>query len=119
MAHSIQNRLGQAVLGRRTLLTLTQEAAAAKAKISVRSWRDLEAGKTIVGLDVVEKVIGALDWSWSELVTALVPASTDEDATPPTVKRLLDEAWRRATPREREVVSAGLRVLAGGKRTKP
>jgi transcriptional regulator with XRE-family HTH domain len=114
MADTVQKRLGQAVLARRGLLELTQEEAASRAKISVRSWRDLEAGKTAVGLDVVQKVIDGLDWSWIDVVGALAPAPDDE--TPPAaIRRLFDESWRRATPRERDLVEASLRVLASGR----
>ncbi len=117
MARSLQQRLGAAILDRRILVGLTQEGAAGAAYISVRSWRDLEAGKTAVGLDVIEKVIKGLDWSWADVLTIVSGNKTDSE-TPIDVRRLMDEAWRRATPREREVVIAGLRVLAGGRRTR-
>lgn len=80
----------------------------------MRSWRDLEAGKTAVGLDVVEKVIAGLDWSWADVVSSLAPAS-DDDMPPVAVRHLFEESWRRATPRERELVQASLRVLASGR----
>ena len=117
MARTLQQRLGAAILDRRILVRLTQEGAAGAAGISVRSWRDLEAGKTAVSLDVIEKIIKGLDWSWAD-VFAVVSGGKPESETPIEARRLMDEAWRRATPREREVVMAGLRVLAGGRRTR-
>ena len=42
----------------------------------------------------------------------------EDSETPASMRRLLDDAWRRATVRERDVVAAGLRVLAGERRTK-
>jgi hypothetical protein len=41
-----------------------------------------------------------------------------ESETPVAIRRLFDEAWRRASARERDVVAAGLRVLAGERRTR-
>ncbi len=114
MVHTVQKRLGQAVLARRGLLELTQEEAAGRAKISVRSWRDLEAGKTAVGLDVVQKVIDGLDWSWVDVVEALAPVP-DGETPSAALRRLFEEAWRRATPREHDLVEASLRVLASGR----
>jgi transcriptional regulator with XRE-family HTH domain len=114
MAHTVQKRLGQAVLARRGQLDLTQEEAAARAKISVRSWRDLEAGKTAVRLDVVEKVIEGLEWSWADVVDSLAPTAED-DLPPIAMRHLFEESWRRANPRERELVQASLRVLATGR----
>ncbi|HET7501825.1 MAG TPA: hypothetical protein VFK02_12500 [Kofleriaceae bacterium] len=80
----------------------------------MRSWRDLEAGKTNVGLDVIEKVIGGLDWSWADVMSSLAPMP-DDDVPPVAVRHLFEESWRRATPRERELVQASLRVLASGR----
>lgn len=116
MARSIQHRLGVAILDRRNLVGLTQEDAAAASKISVRSWRDLEAGKTSVGLDVIEKVIKGLDWSWDDLMAVVVPTTTSE--IPAKARRLFDEAWRVGTPREREIVTAALRALAGNRKSR-
>lgn len=114
---TIQQRLGPAIRARRAQLDLTQEAAADRCNVSVRFLRDLEAAKpATVGLDVIERLVDGLDWSWAEVVAAIAPEK--ESDTPAAVRRLLDEAWRRATARERDVVAAGLRVLAGDRRTK-
>jgi transcriptional regulator with XRE-family HTH domain len=114
---TIQQRLANAIRTRRKELDLTQEAAAANSGVSVRFWRDLEAAKpATVGLDVVEGLIAGLNWSWAEVIAVISPKEASE--TPASVQRLLDEAWRRATVRERDIVTAGLRVLAGERRTK-
>jgi transcriptional regulator with XRE-family HTH domain len=117
MARSIRHRLGRAIRERRESLGLTQEAIAERAGLSPRYWRAIESAEPAVALEIVEKVLVGLDWSWSDLFGILGPAEADTDV-PAATRRLFDEAWRRATPREREVVTAGLRVLASGRRSR-
>jgi transcriptional regulator with XRE-family HTH domain len=107
----VQKRFGQAVLARRGLLKLTQEEAADRAQIGARSWRDLEAGKTAVAIDVVERVIAGLDWSWADVARSLAPEESD-GALPLAVRRMFEESWRGATQRERETMQAILSVIA-------
>lgn len=116
-ARSTRQRLGAALRARRELLGLTQEQAAEGAQLSVRYWRSLEAGQPAVALEIVERVIASLDWTWSALGDALSPETRGSGA-PAGPHRLLDEAWRQATPREREIVHGTLRVLAGSRRKK-
>lgn len=116
-ARSTRQRLGAAIRARRELLRLTQEEAAEGAQLSVRYWRSLEAGQPAVALEVVERVIASLNWSWSALGDALSP-ETHGSGAPAGPHRLLDEAWRQATPREREIVHGALRAIAGPKRKK-
>ncbi len=115
---STRQRLGAAIRDRRELLRLTQEAAAERSNLSPRYWRSLEAGRPAAALEVVERVVAGLDWTWHDLVDALAPEPHERGA-PGRVLRLLDEAWRRATPRERELVNATLQVLATGRRRGP
>lgn len=114
-ARSTRQRLGMAIRARRELLGLTQEEAAEGAELSTRYWRSLEAGQPAVALEVIERVIESLDWSWSGLGEALSPEVAGRGA-PGGSHRLLDDAWRQATPREREIVHGTLRVIATGKR---
>jgi hypothetical protein len=110
-------RLAAATRARRQQLGITQEVAAARCHLSVRFWRDLEASRpATVRLDVLERVIEGLDWSWAEVVAVISPEKESE--TPVAMRRLFDDAWRRASVRERDVVAAGLRVLAGERRTR-
>lgn len=118
MARSIRRRLGDAIRDRREQLKLTQEAAAHEAGVSPRYWRALEVEEPSAGLEIIEKVMTALAWTWKDLVEILSPTTTDDGSAPARVRSLLDEAWRRATPRERELVQATLRVLASGRRAK-
>jgi transcriptional regulator with XRE-family HTH domain len=117
MPRSIRQRLGNGIRERREELGLTQEAAAERAGLSPRYWRAIEGAEPAVALEVVEKVLVGLDWSWNDLIGILGPANADGDV-PRGARRLFDEAWRRATRRERSVVTATLRVLASGKRTR-
>lgn len=106
-------RLGQAVHARRRLLGLTQTEAAARAKISVRSLRDLEAGKIAVGIDTLEKVLHGLAWSWTGVASELAPAF-DEGLPPAEVRHLFEQSWRHATQDERKLLQVSLRMIASG-----
>lgn len=118
MARSIRQRFGRAIRERREQLGLTQETAAHDAGLSPRYWRSLEAEEPSAGLEIVEKVLTALSWTWKDLNDILSPVETNDVEPPTRVRSLLGEAWRRATPREREMVQATLRVLASGRRAK-
>ena len=119
MAKSIRQRLGKAIRERRGMLDLTQEEASERAGLSPRYWRAVEVEDAELGIESLEKILNALDWTWRDML-ALVSASDEaaEKGTPTPVRRLLDEAWRRATPREREMVTAILKVLSSARRTK-
>lgn len=116
-ARSIRDRLTLAIRQRRELLGLTQEEAAARSELSPRYWRKLESEEEApaVSMEVVEQVLNGLNWSWSELIAALSErgdrARRDDDDSD-TAVNLLRAAWKRATPREREMVSALLQVVA-------
>lgn len=116
-AVSTRQRLATAIRARRTALGLTQEEAAEAAGVSARYWRALEAGGPAVALEIVERVIAGLDWSWGDVADALAPQARVR-AVPDSVHRLLDAAWTRGTPREREILSGALRTIAGSRQTK-
>jgi transcriptional regulator with XRE-family HTH domain len=121
-ARGIRQRLADAIRAKRELLELSQEEAAARAGFSVRYWRRLESDEPpAVSMEIVEQVINGLDWSWPELVAALSSSERAERGRDreraerndgDRARRLFDTAWRKATPREREIVEAGLRVIA-------
>lgn len=112
-----RERLATAIRARRTELGLTQEEAAEAAGVSARYWRSLEAGRPAVALEIVERVIEGLDWSWADVGDALAPEASVR-SVPDSLHRLLDTAWTRATPREREILSGALRTVAGTRRRK-
>lgn len=114
---STRQRLAAAIRARREELGLTQEKAAEAAGVSTRYWRSLEAGRPAVALEVIEGVIEGLDWSWADVGDALA-TETSVRSVPDSLHRLLDTAWTRATPREREVLSGALRTIAGTRRKK-
>lgn len=114
---STRQRLAAAIRARRTDLGLTQEEAAEAAGVSARYWRSLEAGRPAVALEVVERVIEGLDWSWADIGDALA-LEMSARSVPDSLLRLLDAAWTRATPREREILSGALRTIAGTRRKK-
>ncbi len=106
----VQKRLAAALRSRREELGLTQEEAAEKCGVSTRYWRDLEAAVPSVSLEVADKIFVGLGWSWSDVPTLLgrrVPPTT----APRSVHDLLDQAWQRLTPRERQHFTGNLRVL--------
>ncbi len=113
MADTVRERLARAVRSRREALGLTQEAAAERCGVSVRYWRALEAAKPAVSLDVADKVLVGLDWSWHDLADQLEPAGT---GVPPGLGRQVERAWTRATAREKELLQGVIKVLGQGKR---
>ncbi len=96
---------------------MTQEEAAEAAGVSARYWRSLEAGRPAVALEVVERVVEGLDWSWADVGDALAVEASVR-SVPDSMQRLLEAAWTRATPREREILSGALRTIAGTRRRK-
>ena len=106
---NVRVRFARAVRTRRDALGLTQEEAAGRSDLNVRYWRDIEAARPAPGLESIEHILTALEWSWHDLADALAPKEVA--GAPTATHRLLDEAWRRSSAREREPVMAGLRVL--------
>jgi transcriptional regulator with XRE-family HTH domain len=111
---NLRKRLAAAVRLRREELGWTQEEAAEHSGLSVRYWRELESARPAVGLEVVERILTGLGWSWQDLAaqlggTALPRRKGD---APRGLHALLDRAWRGATARERRLVEVVLAVLA-------
>lgn len=119
---NIRQRLASAIRARRELLELSQEEAAARAGFSVRYWRRLESDDPpAVSMEIVDQVIEGLGWSWPDLVAALAHGEHGERPERgrerernerDRARRLFETALRKATPREWEIVEAGLRVIA-------
>lgn len=114
MADSIRERLGLAVRARREAHGLTQEAVSTACGVSVRHWRALEAGGPSVTLDVIERVLTGLEWSWHELADALEPRKRGGGAA--SAAHQLEAVWPKATAREKEIVQAVLKALSQPKR---
>jgi transcriptional regulator with XRE-family HTH domain len=103
MLHLSRRRLGLTIRDRREAIGLTQENAAERANVSVRYWRSLKASRPAAAVEIVERVLHGLDWSWADLVETLAP-EPDAQLTPRSVRRQLDVAWKSGTEREREVI---------------
>ena len=108
----IRNRLASAIRERREELRLTQEAAAERCGLSARYWRDLEGSRRSVRLEVVERIVGGLGWSWMDLVGQIEPAQSGVGDAPAGAHRQLDAAWREGTSRERALITLLLRHLS-------
>jgi hypothetical protein len=95
------------------LLGLTQEEAAARSHVSPRYWRRLEDRDEppAASIEVVEQLLAGLDWSWSELIEAIGHERVRAEEQIDGAERLFRAAWRKATSREREMVTAVLQVV--------
>src|SRR5262245_10465748 len=98
-AADVQKRIAAALRRRRTELELTQEQAAEKCGVSVRYWRDLEAGAPSVSLEVADKLLSGLGWSWGDMPMLLGRKGATTTA-PRQAHELLDRTWQRLTQRE-------------------
>lgn len=106
----VQKRLAAALRSRRAELGVTQETAAEKCGVSTRYWRDLEAAVPSVSLAVADKILAGLGWSWSDVPT-LLGRRIPPVIAPRSAHDLLDQAWQRLLPRERQQLAASLRIL--------
>jgi transcriptional regulator with XRE-family HTH domain len=111
--------LGEALRVRREELGLTQETAASRCGLSTRYFRELEAGRPSLRLEIVARIVAGLEWSWSEIARCLSPPASrsvatqgDEGGAPREVHRLLDQGWKQSTVRERSLVERVLQTLA-------
>jgi transcriptional regulator with XRE-family HTH domain len=104
--------LARALRDRREELRLTQEQAAARCSVSVRYWRAVEAGRPAMRLEILERIVGGLGWSWHDLANLLVPNGVPGRIAPSDVHDQIDAIWRLGPGRERDALVALLGVLA-------
>ena len=100
----IRRHLAKILRTRREELHLSQEAAALQCEMSPRYLRSLESAKSAVSVEALERLLAALDWTWTDLAEELTPGRLQAHAAPTSTHRMLDKVWGTATPREREVI---------------
>jgi transcriptional regulator with XRE-family HTH domain len=113
---AIRRRLGAALRSRREELELTQETAAVRCKMSPRYVRAVEAGTSAVSVEALDRLLGALEWSWSDIGEQLSGRSEQSSAAraPESLHRLIDAVWVQPDVRQRELLR---RILAAFGRT--
>jgi transcriptional regulator with XRE-family HTH domain len=107
----IRRQLAKILRTRREALRLSQEAAALQCEMSPRYLRSLESAKSAVSVEALERLLAALDWTWTDLAEELTPGRLQAQAAPTSIHRMLDKIWSTATAREREVIKVVLSSL--------
>ncbi len=111
----IKARFARVLRTRRESLHLTQEEAAHRCRLNVRYFRALEAGKSVPGLDTLDRILGGMDWSWHDLADQLAPKVSGAGASG-ALHRLLDAGFASGSARDRDTLAAILDVY--GKKRK-
>lgn len=111
----IKARFARSLRARRDGLRLTQEEAAHRCRLNVRYWRALEAGRSVPGLDTLDRILAGLEWSWHDLADQVEPSSLNKGA-PARLHRQLNTGYLSGTARDRDVLTAILDVY--GKKRK-
>ena len=113
---TIRRRLAAALRSRREELGLTQEIAAGRCKMSPRYVRSVEAGTSAVSVEALDRLLGALEWSWTDVGERLAERHDEagEHRAPEPLHRQIDMVWTQPDLRQRELLR---RVLAAFART--
>jgi transcriptional regulator with XRE-family HTH domain len=107
----IRRQLANVLRTRREELRLSQEAAALQCEMSPRYLRSLESARSAVSVEALERLLAALDWTWTDIAEALTAGRSQAHAAPASTHRMLDKVWGTATAREREVIKGVLSSL--------
>jgi len=111
-ADRLRKKVAAALRDRREALHLTQEQVAGRCTMSVRYLRQLEAGRSSVGVETLQRLLAALDWSWAGIAGALEDAGDSREA-PRNLHRLLDSAWKKGGVQQRDLIARLMKTLAG------
>lgn len=106
----IKARFAKALRARREGLHLTQEEAAHRCRLNVRYWRALEAGKSVPGLDTLDRILAGIEWSWHDLADE-IEAAPAGPAAPAKFHRALDTGYASGSAYERGLLGALLDTI--------